>query len=460
MDYIKKKLFNFLPVLARNNFENSSERTRELIKNVGLSLAMKCATVFASFLLVPMTINYVNPTQYGIWLTLSSIITWIYFFDLGLGNGFRNRFAEAKAKGDILLARQLVSTTYFAIGMIVVPVCALALLANVYIDWAGILKVPTGYQEELQKIFAIVLTFTCMNMVANIFSSLLAADQKTGYAAVISAIGQYLSLLVIFILTHVSEGSLMNLALFYSGIPCLVMIAASVVMYKSYYKKYRPSFYLIKFRLIQDILKLGSHFFIIYICLIAIFQVINVVISREIGAVGVTQYNITNRYFGIMLMLLNMIVVPLWSSFTDAYARKDFSWMKSMALRMQKCWMISAGMGLLLLLLSPLFYRIWIGDSVEMPAAISIAMFFLVVCQSLGSIFMHMINGLGTIRIQMITYILFALLAWPLFTVSARMFGLVGIIAIPCTVYFVQGLLGKIQLGKIINQKATGIWLK
>ena len=95
-----------------------------------------------------------------------------------------------------------------------------------------------------------------------------------------------------------------------------------------------------------------------------------------------------------------------------------------------------------------------------MPAAISIAMFFLVVCQSLGSIFMHMINGLGTIRIQMITYILFALLAWPLFTVSARMFGLVGIIAIPCTVYFVQGLLGKIQLGKIINQKATGIWLK
>ena len=66
-----------------------------------------------------MTINYLNPTRYGIWLTVSSIIGWIAFFDLGLANGFRNKFAEAKAQGRLELAREYLSTTYFAIGAIV-----------------------------------------------------------------------------------------------------------------------------------------------------------------------------------------------------------------------------------------------------------------------------------------------------------------------------------------------------
>jgi hypothetical protein len=40
-----------------------------------------------------MTINYVNPTQYGIWITLSSIISWFSFFDIGFGYGLSSRFA-------------------------------------------------------------------------------------------------------------------------------------------------------------------------------------------------------------------------------------------------------------------------------------------------------------------------------------------------------------------------------
>ena len=50
--------------------------------------------------LVPLTINYLNPTKYGIWITLSSVIGWFSFFDIGLGNGLRNRFAEAIANND------------------------------------------------------------------------------------------------------------------------------------------------------------------------------------------------------------------------------------------------------------------------------------------------------------------------------------------------------------------------
>lgn len=50
--------------------------------------------IVISLIMVPMTINYVSPTQYGLWLTISSIVTWISYFDFGFAHGFRNRFTE------------------------------------------------------------------------------------------------------------------------------------------------------------------------------------------------------------------------------------------------------------------------------------------------------------------------------------------------------------------------------
>jgi len=135
---------NISKLLTR--YRASDTRSKEVVHNVMLATLMKVVSVVASLLIVPMTISYINPARYGIWLTLSSIIGWVNFFDLGLGNGFRNRFAEAKAHGDTLLARRLVSTTYFAISSIVVVVLMAALAANAFIDWSKVLKVSAAYR--------------------------------------------------------------------------------------------------------------------------------------------------------------------------------------------------------------------------------------------------------------------------------------------------------------------------
>lgn len=65
-------------------------------------------SIVISLMVVPVTINYINAEQYGIWLTLSSIIAWLSYFNFGMASGFRNRFAEAVAKEDYTLARKYV----------------------------------------------------------------------------------------------------------------------------------------------------------------------------------------------------------------------------------------------------------------------------------------------------------------------------------------------------------------
>ena len=72
-------------------FTKGHSRTLLAKKNIAASFVVKGLSVMINLALVPLTINYVNPSQYGIWLTLSSIIAWFSFFDVGFGNGLRNR---------------------------------------------------------------------------------------------------------------------------------------------------------------------------------------------------------------------------------------------------------------------------------------------------------------------------------------------------------------------------------
>src|SRR5690606_23076674 len=117
------------------------ERSIKAKKNILISIFTKGLGIAISLLLVPLTINYVNPSRYGIWLTLSSIVVWFSFFDIGLSQGLRNKFAEAKARGDNESAQIYVSTTYAILAIIFAVVWLLYLIGSQFLDWSSILNV-------------------------------------------------------------------------------------------------------------------------------------------------------------------------------------------------------------------------------------------------------------------------------------------------------------------------------
>lgn len=444
-----------------NQYKHSCERSQKAVVNIALSFGAKGITIITQLLIVPLTINYVNPTQYGIWLTLSSIIAWIGFFDLGFGNGMRNKFAEAKAKGNLELARQYVSTTYFTIGTIVLSLLVVVQAINLFINWPSVLKVDPVYTEELRKVFSILTAFFCMNMVVKLFNSLLTADQKPGVVSCIGVVGQLISLAVIYILTKVSDGSMVSLATFYSGIPTLVILFVSVYSFRfTSYRQYAPRLRFFRKELIKDIMSIGIQFFIIYLCLLVIFQVINIVISRELGPDAVTEYNIAYKYFNIAYSVMVIILTPFWSAFTDAYHKNDFVWMRKVKRVLEIIWLCEIVAVAVMLLISQWFYNIWVGSNVSVSIILSIGMAIYMLVLSIGAIYMNLINGIGTIRIQLIVYLAFAAISWPLMQYSCRHFGLVGVLMVPSVVYSIQALLGKIQVEKILAGKSKGIWMK
>lgn len=436
-------------------------RSRQSIVNIILSFGAKSISILISLLVVPMTIHYVNPTRYGIWLTLSSIIAWIGFFDLGLGNGMRNKFAEAKAKNDVILARQYISTTYFTIGAIVLALFVIIIVVNQFVNWSSVLNVDGSYSEELRKVFGILVTFFCLNMVAKLFSTLMIADQRPGVASLISVCGQILSLIAIFVLTKVSEGSLINLAMFYAGIPTISLICWTLFAYHfSRYRLYAPRFSCFRFELIKSILNIGVQFFVIYLCMIAIFQIINIAISRELGPLAVTQYNIAYKYFSIEHSIAMIIISPFWSAFTDAYHKNDYQWMVHVKSTLEKLWLCAVVVVAGMVLFSNTFYYYWIGNKVHIDMILSICMAVYILVQTLGGLYLNLINGIGAIRLQLIVYITFAVISYPMMIYSCRCFGLIGVLLIPSLCCIVQALVAKIQIEKLLSNNSTGIWEK
>ena len=114
---MKEKVISIFSLLT-GAINRGHQRSVKAKRNILASIFIKGISIAINLVLVPLTIDYVNPSRYGIWLTLSSIIGWFSFFDIGLTQGLRNKFAEAKTKGDDAIAQVYVSTTYAILAII------------------------------------------------------------------------------------------------------------------------------------------------------------------------------------------------------------------------------------------------------------------------------------------------------------------------------------------------------
>jgi O-antigen/teichoic acid export membrane protein len=129
MELVKLRLYKIIysPLKYINK---GNDRSVNALKNILASLLIRGCSISISLGLVPLTIHYVNPTGYGVWITLSSIIGWFSFFDIGFGHGLRNKFAEALATGQNELARIYVSTTYAILIIISIIILTLFIAIN------------------------------------------------------------------------------------------------------------------------------------------------------------------------------------------------------------------------------------------------------------------------------------------------------------------------------------------
>lgn len=382
-------------------FSKGEERSVLAKKNVLLTFAIRIVSLPISFILVPLTINYVNKDSYGIWITISSIVAWMSFFDIGINNGLRNKLTESIAEGNTKLSKKYVSTTYAILSIISIFILILFIGVNFFLDWSKVLNTSSSLSAELSKVALIVFGYFSFKFVLSTVNTILLSSQLPASASFRGLIEQVSSLIVIFLLTKFTTGSLLNLALGLCVAPLLVLIYFNVTLFFGKLKNISPSFHYVDFSITKDLMGIGFKFFIIQIAGVIQFQTANFIIIQSYGPSEVTVYNIVFKYFSVLTMLMAILMTPLWSAVTDAYAKKDNDWIIRAEKKYRKIAFAFVGLGLIMLFLSNYMYELWLGkDKIEVSFQTSFCMFLFTLISLFGGIYCTILNGISALDIQ------------------------------------------------------------
>ena len=429
-------------------------------KNIIASLMVKGLSIVVSLLLVPLTLGYVSSELYGIWLTLSSIMLWLNFFDVGFTLGLKNKLAEAIALGQWERGKALVSTTYFMMVVIFVPLCLILEILIPTVNWASFLNVDPSYNPDIQRAMYILSACFCMQMIVNVLIAVVAAYQKVALSSAFPVIGQILSLITIFILTKCCPPSLYVLSMAISVMPILVVLIASFILFSSRFKQVSPSIHAFDRIYIKDLFGLGIKFFIIQIQVVIMFQTTNILISNLSGPNDVTAYNIAYKYIGIGMMVFNIILAPLWPAFTDAYARKDYAWMNSIYKKMKKIWVYTALVITGMVIISPIVYKVWIGEKATVPFIMTVVVGLYVLLHSWDSLQVTLINGIGCVKLQSFVTLIGLACHIPLSLMLGQYFGAYGVLISMTLIVTIYLMFFTTQIHKILNESARGFWIQ
>ena len=452
-------MYNLVSIF-RDFFTKGNVRSVKAKQNILVIAALKGFSIAISFFLVPLTINYINPTRYGIWLTLSSIVGWFNFFDIGLGNGLRNKFAEAVAVGNTKLARTYVSTTYAILIIISSSVLLLFFGINPFLNWAKILNTPAEMSGELRVLALIVFGFFCVEFVLNLMTTIITANQEPAKASFFGFLGNLFSLLIIFILTKTTKGNLLYLGTVFSLTPVLVIISSSLWFYTHKYKQYAPSIKYVKLHYARDLMSLGVKFFIIQMAAVIFYQTSNIIIAHLFGPEQVTPYNIAYKFFSVVTMAFSIIMLPLWSAYTEAWVKRDIEWIRNTIKKLFFLWIIVAIGVAVMLASSNLVYRLWVGKEIKVPFSVSVVMAAYVIVNGWCGIFSQFLNGVGKIKLQLYSSALGAIVNVPLAIYLGKHLGIYGVLLSTVILGITSAIWSPIQYLKIINNRARGIWNK
>jgi O-antigen/teichoic acid export membrane protein len=427
-----------------------------------MSFIYKGGGILSSFLLVPLTINFLDTENYGIWLTLSSFIAWFSFFDIGLGNGLRNKFAEAKSKGDLTLARAYVSCAYFTIGSVCLLLVFIFFGLNFFIDWTRVFNADASLQKQLGILMPIVFAFFCLQMVVKLITTIYTADQHHSMQGKFNFFTSAGSLLAIWLMTKTTESSLLLFGIIFSILPVLILLGLNLFAFSKKYNDYKPSFSLWKKEYLNDIFGLGMKFFVIQISGIILFSTDNIIITQLYGPEKVVPFNIAFKYLSISNMVVSMVLTPYWSTITEAYIKRDFDWIRISMKNLIKISLGSIFLIFAMVVASPIVYRLWINDKVDIPISLTIYMAVFFALTIFYAPYTYFINGTGKVKLQMYSILITAIINIPLsiFLAKNMELGVSGVIIATILCIVPHAILCPIQYSQIINNKAYGIWNK
>jgi O-antigen/teichoic acid export membrane protein len=325
------RIFNFV-IFKRINQQEECERSRERYRRIGLtaiaSVIARVVNLSTGLITVPLTLSYLGIDKFGVWMTLSGLVAFLSFSDLGLGVGLQNALSRCDGHHNKEDTVFLVSTTMVLmlgiasllclLSYCVLPLLPLHLLVKVETQEASLVLLPTA--QAFILIFAVGLP-------CGLSQKILIAYQDGFLANLLLAAGSLISLGGVLLCAWL-KAQLPILVAVYMGGPLVALAGSSLYIYFSR-PFLRPSFHSFRYRYLREIA--GTGFLVMAAQIGAVIMVSGptLLLANRFGTTDVVPFTVTQRMLGADSIILSVVLAPLWPAYGEASARGDMAWVTS-----------------------------------------------------------------------------------------------------------------------------------
>ena len=426
----------------------SRERHRRVVLCAGAAAAAKFVSVATALISVPLTLHYLGPERYGMWMTMSSLLAMFAFADLGMGHGILNVVADSSGREDRSAIRAAASSGFFVLTIIAATILVLFAAAYPFVSWYEIFNVKSDVarQEAGPALAVAVLCFALaipLGVVQRVQMGL-----QTGYAANLwRCLGSILGLIGVLAVIWLKWGLLWLVVAFLGG-PLIASIVNAIAFFGTTERDLAPQRRHVSRAMAARIARMGLLFFGLQIAVAVTFTSDNIVIAQILGAEAVTDYAIPEKMFSLIGVIASMALFPLWPAYGEAIARGDRNWVRATLLRSLVAAIgITAVLSLILIIFGTRLITLWIGPVVEAPFMLLVGLGLWRVIEAGGNAVAMFLNGASVVQFQLILAASLAILAIVLKVILVTHLGISGVVwatilaylaTVPATLWFVR----------------------
>lgn len=401
---------------VKNNLLNMSEKSSIILKNVvgafvirGLSL---CISVFS----MPAYIRFFNnQTALGTWFTLLSVLNWILNFDLGIGNGLRNKLTKSLAENRDEDSKGYISSAYFSIGILVLVSSVVFYGLFGFVDWNLVFNIDTTVVSASTMLLTIKIVFggIMLQFLLKLINSILYAMQKSSVNNFLALCTSVLTIISLFVLpSGTNEQNMIVMAIVHALAVLLPLLIATIIVFtQEEMRDFIPSFKFFTGRYAKQVLALGGTFFFVQVAYMVIVNTDSYLIALLSTPEAVVDYQVYHRLFTLGGTVFSLALTPVWSAVTKAIAEQDYGWIQKLYKRLTRLAFIATLCEFLLVPFLQPIVNLWLGSE-AIETHVFYAMFFAMV----GSLMIwngtlsSIANGIGELKTQCVLFSIGAIL--------------------------------------------------
>ena len=384
----------------------NNEKSKEVMVNTISAYIIKGISLVISLATIPIFMNYFeSQIILGVWFTLLSFVTWVLNFDLGIGNGLRNKLVKPLLENDTIRIKEYISSAYISILFISFFIMIIGIVVIIKIDWNNFFNIGSNVitGSYLRSSVLIVFIGIIIQMFLKTINSILYAMQKSAINDLCTLLISLLQLMIVILLPYGdSQTNLINISYAYAICSNIPLIILTIIVFCTRLKICFPNIKFCKLYLVKEILSLGGSFFGCQILFMLLMNTNEILISKLSTPNSVVEYQIYFKIFNLISMLFMVGMSPIWSATTKAIESNDIIWLKGLIIRLKRFALLISLIQIIIIPIFPFLLKIWLGSDAPYTNYFYCLAFSLFgISMIFQSLFSCIASGFGSMKVQL-----------------------------------------------------------